>query len=221
MAKINTVLFDFDGTVMDTNEVIIASWQHTFMTIEGKERSVGEILETMGEPLGVTMSKMFPDHDVDEAVEIYRDYHRDSFGERIKLFPGMKELLASLKGKGYKLGIVTSRLTGTTMEGLEKYEIREYFDAVVTCDDCARHKPDPEPVNMALKKLGSKPEESVMVGDTAFDILCAKNAGVKSVLVGWALAVKEEERTGENNPDYIIENPEDLLEILAEGDQGA
>jgi pyrophosphatase PpaX len=125
LAGINTVLFDFDGTVMDTYDVIIGSWQHTFNAIEGKERPVGEIVKTLGEPLEVTMAKLFPYRDTAEMINIYRSYHRDNFGERIKLFPGMKELLAALKEKGYKTGLVTSRLTGTTMEGLEKYEIKK------------------------------------------------------------------------------------------------
>jgi len=214
MNKINTVLFDFDGTIMDTYDVIIGSWQHTFKTIDGKERPVDEILSTMGEPLALTMTKLFPAVDAAEAISVYRSYHRDNFGERIKLFPGMKELLASLKERGYKLGLVTSRLTGTTMEGLEKYGIKEYFDAVVTADDTEKHKPDPEPVNITLKKLCALPEESIMVGDTRFDILCARNAGVKSVLVGWAIAVSEEDKTGTDAPDHIIEKAEDLLEIL-------
>jgi len=214
MAKINTILFDFDGTVMDTVDVIICSWQHTFKTIEGKERPVSDIVRTFGEPLETSMKKFFPNVDPDDSIEIYRSYHRDNFGERIKLFPGVKELLASLKEKGYKLGLVTSRLTTTTVEGLVKHEIGEYFDAVVTADDCTKHKPDPEPVDITLEKLNSKPEESIMLGDTMFDIICARNAGVKSVLVGWAVAVTEEEKTGENAPDYIIETAEELFEIL-------
>ena len=214
MNKINTVLFDFDGTIMDTYDVIICSWQHTFRAIYGRERPVDEILSTMGEPLAFTMARMFPDVDVDEAISIYRSYHRDNFGARIKLFPGMKDLLSSLKERGYRLGLVTSRLTTTTLEGLEKYEIKDYFDAIITADDTEKHKPDPEPVIMTLKKLGAGPEESIMVGDTRFDILCARNAGVKSVLVGWAVAVSEEDRTGADAPDYIIEKAEDLLEIL-------
>ena len=208
MAKINTVLFDFDGTIMDTYEVIISSWQHTFKTIDGKERPVSEILKTIGEPLDYTIANLYPAADIGEVLEIYRSYHRDNFGERIKLFPGMKELLCSLKDKGYKLGLVTSRLTNTTMEGLEKYEIKEYFDVVITADDTTKHKPDPEPINTALEKLGARRGESIMVGDTNYDILCAKNAGVKSVLVGWALTAPE------HTPDHVIEKAEDLFEIL-------
>lgn len=214
MSKIDTVLFDFDGTVMNTNEVIINSWQHTFKTLENREEDVEKIIETFGEPLQITMEKLFPNVPIEQSVEIYRSYHRDNFGELISLFPGMKELLAELKQRNYKTAMVTSRLRNTTQQGLEKYEIADYFDTVVTADDTDKHKPDPEPIHIALEKLDSAPERSIMLGDTMFDILCAKNAGVKSVLVSWAMAVTEEEKTGPNKPDYIIEKAEDLLNLI-------
>jgi pyrophosphatase PpaX len=128
--------------------------------------------------------------------------------------PGILDLLKELKARGYKTGIVTSRLRHTTEMGLQKYDMEQYFDTIVTCDDTDKHKPDPEPVEIALKRLGSKPEEAVMIGDSIFDILCARGAGVKSVLVSWALAISDGDKTGENEPDYIIDKAEDLLKIL-------
>ncbi len=214
MTKINTVLFDFDGTIMDTNSVIMQSWQHTFRAVEGKERPEEEIIGTFGEPLYVTMEKLLPQISVEEGAKIYRSFHHDNFIELIGIFPGILELLEELKTRGYKTGIVTSRLRHSTEIGLKKYDMEQYFDAIVTCDDTDKHKPDPEPVHIALARLGSKPEEAIMVGDSMFDILCAKNAGVKAVLVSWALAVSEEDKTGENAPNYIIEKAEDLLDIL-------
>lgn len=214
MNKIDTVLFDFDGTVMNTNDVIINSWQHTFKTLENREEDVETIVKTFGEPLAVTMEKFFPDVPVDQSINIYRSYHYDNFGELISLFPGMKELLAELKRRGYKIGMVTSRLRRTTEEGLEKYGVIDYFDTVITADDTDKHKPDPAPIHIALKNLDSVPEKSIMLGDTMFDILCAKNAGVKSVLVSWAMAVTEEEKNGPDKPDYIIDQAEDLLALL-------
>lgn len=214
MAKINTVLFDFDGTIMDTNELILQSWQHTFRTVEGKERPEEEILETFGEPLHVTMEKVLPHLPAEEGAKIYRSYHYDNFTELIEIFPGILDLLKELKARGYKTGIVTSRLRHTTELGLQKYDMGQYFDTIVTCDDTDKHKPDPEPVEIALGRLGSKPEEAVMIGDSIFDILCAKGAGVKSVLVSWALAISDEDKTDGNKPDYIINKAEDLLEIL-------
>ena len=214
MSRTDTVLFDFDGTVMDTNNVIIQSWQHTFRTLENREEDLDKIIKTFGEPLEVTMRNLFPHVPVEESIAIYRSYHYNNFGELISVFPGMKELIRELKGRGCKLGLVTSRLRKTTMQGLEKYGLAEFFDAVVTADDTSKHKPDPEPVNIALEKLGSRPENSIMVGDTMFDILCARNAGVKSVLVSWALAVTEEEKNGPDGPDHTIEKAEELLALI-------
>lgn len=216
MGSIDTVLFDFDGTIMDTNDVILMSWQHTFRTLENREEKVEKLVKTFGEPLETTMRRFFPQIPIEESIETYRSFHRDNFGELIHLFPGMRELLSELKGQGYNLGLVTSRLWQTTLQGLEKYDIREFFDAVVTAEDTTHHKPDPEPVQIGLEKLGAEPEHAIMLGDTLFDILCAKNAGVRSVLVSWSLALKGESREslGRNAPDYVIDRPEQLLELL-------
>jgi len=216
MKKIDTVLFDFDGTIMDTNNVIVMSWQHTFRTLENREEDVAVLAQTFGEPLEYTLRKFFPEVPVEESIEIYRSFHRDNFGELINLFPGMKELLAEVKARGYKTALVTSRVGDTTQQGMEKYEIAEYFDAVVAAEDTTKHKPDPQPINAALEKLGSKAENAVMLGDTLFDILCARNAGVKSVLVSWSFALggKTMEDLGENAPDYMITSPDELFDIL-------
>lgn len=214
MRNIDTVLFDFDGTIMDTNQVIIDSWQHTFMTIDGEKRRVEDIVKTFGEPLSTTMKNFFKNVPVEESVKIYRDYHYANFSKLISLFPGMKEIVEKVRAKGYKVGLVTSRLRGTTMEGLKKYGMENHFDQVITMEDCTKHKPDPEPINIALKRLKSTAEKSIMIGDTDFDILCAKNAGVKSVLVGWTIAVSHEDENNLYKPDYIINKAEEILEII-------
>lgn len=212
--KITTVLFDFDGTLMNTNDLIIDSWRHTYRVLEDKDIDEYEIIRTFGEPLIKSMEKAFPNIPLDDCVNIYRSYHRNSFGDRITLFPGIKEMLGQLKDLGYKLAIVTSRAELTTNEALEKYEIQDYFDVVVTCDDTDKHKPDPEPVFIALKKLNSNADESLMIGDSMYDISCAKNAGVLSVLVGWALAVTEEEKIGPDGPDFLVETANDIVKLL-------
>ena len=160
MQKIDTVIFDFDGTVMDTNNVILNSWQHTFRTLENREEKPETIIKTFGEPLELTMKNFFPDVPVEESIAIYRSYHYDNFGKLISVFPGMKELIRELKDKNYKLGLVTSRLRKTTMQGLEAYDLLPYFEVIVTADDTTKHKPDPEPLNIALEKLGAAPEHS-------------------------------------------------------------
>lgn len=212
--KINTVLFDFDGTIMDTNDLILNSWQHTFTTLTGIEGNREEIIATFGETLRYTMEKFFPDTPSEESIEIYRDFQRDIYEETIKPFPGMVEMIKELKNQGYKLGIVTSRLKSSTMIGLKKIGLKDIFDVIVTMEDCSAHKPDPEPALVTLRKLGSIPEQTIMLGDTSFDIGCAKNAGIKAVLVDWSMAISQEQKTGPEGPDYVLKNPKDIFDIL-------
>ncbi|MDD3290301.1 MAG: HAD-IA family hydrolase [Eubacteriales bacterium] len=212
--KYKAVLFDFDGTIMDTNDIIIQSWQHTFRAVEGAERPLSAITPSFGEPLSLTMSKLFPDRDTEEMVNTYREYQRKVYKEKIHMFPGVAELISELKTRGYLMGIVTSRLWESTTQGLYKFDIAHLFDAVVSAEDTTVHKPDPTPCLICLEKLGMKPHEALFVGDSKFDVLCARNAGVQSVLVGWSICVTEEQKEGIYKPDHFIEKPGELLEIL-------
>lgn len=212
----DTVLFDFDGTIMDTNDVIIKSWDYTFDILGREKKDHKELKKTFGEPLEFTLAKFFPDIPVEESIEIYRGYQRDNFIILIDLFPGIRELLDELKASGMKMALVTSRLKKTTIDGVEKFDLAKYFDVIITADDTTKHKPDPEPILITLEKMGSKPENAIMVGDTLFDIGCARNAKVESVLVSWSMALEgmTKESLGDNAPDWIIDSPEQLLEIV-------
>ncbi len=222
MKKIKAVLFDFDGTIFDTNKLILESWKEVFRVKNAAEKSESEILATFGEPLLVTMEKWFPG-EADECISIYRNYQKNIFFEMIEIYPGMEELIKKLKALGYFNAIVTSRLTSSTIDTLEKYDLRRYFDIVVTCDDTDRHKPDPEPVLLALSKLDISEEEAIMIGDSKFDILCAHNAGVKAMLVAWSQAMSgapemtEAPEGSPYRPDFIIDRADLLLEILSQG----
>lgn len=216
MKKVNTVMFDFDGTIMDTNDIILNSWNYTFNKLRGHDADKKLMLEHFGEPLELSMKKFFDaDGDqVKEYIDIYRSYQTDNFVNEIKLFPGVIEMLESLKNSGYTLALVTSRLKHTTMQGVEKFRLDKYFDVVITANDCTKHKPDPQPVNITLEKLNKTAEEAVMVGDTVMDLGCAKNAGVISVLVGWSMALPPEKVTDEAAPDYILRDAADMLPFL-------
>ena len=214
---IDTVLFDFDGTIMDTNEVIIQSWQETFRTLKGREEDRDVLLKTFGEPLEYTMRNFFPDVPLEKGLEIYRGYQRDNCLSDIHLFPGVRELLDELTQRQIKMGLVTSRLRHTTQQALDKFDMNRYFGYVVTADDVTRHKPDPQSINIILEKIGSRPEQSIMVGDTIFDILCARNAGCTSVLVSWSMSLAEKLQNGfapEETPDRIIDDPRQILQML-------
>ena len=214
---IDTVIFDFDGTIMDTNDVIIGSWQHVYRTLRGEEGDLEYILSTFGEPLEYSMEKSFPEVSVEESVKIYRDWHRERFVDMIKLFPGITEMLQEVKARGYKTAIASSRLRFTLNQGLEKYDLGQYFDTVVAVEDAENGKPAPDIVLNTLERLDSKPETSIMVGDSRLDILCAHNAGVPCVLVGWSATLagktKEDFAPGEA-PDFMIHKPADLLDII-------
>lgn len=211
---IRAVLFDFDGTVANTNKLVLDSWQHTYRTLTGREADEAVIKATFGEPLPVSMEKAFPNTPADESIAVYREHQKDIYEEMIEAFDGMPELMKALKEKGYLVAIVTSRMRNTTLIGLRKFGVMEDIDCIVTCEDTDKHKPDPEPVLIALERLSVSAEEALMVGDSMFDIKCARNAGVKTVLVEWAEAVTEADRKGPDAPEYIIDRAEDLFEIL-------
>ena len=213
MSKFKAVLFDFDGTIMDTNTIILKSWQHTFNTVLGRDPVHEEIVATFGEPLEVTMGKLFPDRDTHEMVETYRNYQRHIYKDDITMFPGTKEVILELKARGYKVAIVTSRLWYSTRTGLYKFDIADLFDAVVSAEDTTIHKPDPTPCLLCLEKLGIAPDEALMVGDSKFDILCARNAGVASCLVSWSISVGDELRE-QLAPEYYITDAMQLLDIV-------
>ena len=212
---INTVIFDFDGTLVNTNDVIVEAWQHTYRVYKGCEMPVEHITKCFGEPLLITMAREFPDVDPAESAEVYRAHQRAKADELVKLSPGIKEMLQAVKAAGCKIGVVTSRTGESTEFYMKKFGISDYFDAIVSCDDTDKHKPDPEPLFLGLKKLGAAAGEALMVGDSSFDIRCANSAGVRSVLVDWRITGNDEKLNG-CRIDYEISEPMEMLAVLEE-----
>ena len=208
------IIFDFDGTVINTNDVVIASWQEVFRTYLGHELPVEEVIKTFGETLWTTLDRVIPGVDQDEAVKCYRTYQNAHCDEMVTECAGVKELLKELKARGYKLAIATSRTRLSYQGYADKFDLNEYFDAVVTMEDVTHHKPHPETVTATLEKLGARPEEAVMLGDTKFDIGCSNNAGVDSVYVGWSMARIEDIEAAGYHPTYVIEEPMDLFKLI-------
>ena len=211
---INTVLFDFDGTLVNTNDVIIASWQHTYMYYLGREESLEKITACFGEPLLITMEREFPEVDPRESAEVYRNFQKENADELVKIFPGIKELLESLKTDGFRMGVVTSRTRESAQRYMDMFGIGDYFEEMVSCDDTDIHKPNPEPILLCLKKMGITAEEALMVGDSPFDIKCANNAGVKSVLVGWRITGDGQTLIDDAREDFTISEPSELVGVL-------
>lgn len=212
---IDSIIFDFDGTLINTNDVIIEAWQYTYRYYGMGEQPVEHITGCFGEPLLITMAREFPDVDPRESAQVYRNRQTEKAEELVSLFDDIPELLEALKREKYKIGIVTSRTRESTLRYLERFGIEKYFDGIVTCDDTDKHKPDPEPVLMGLEKLGTDAARALMVGDSYFDMKSANGAGVKTVLVGWRVT-SANENIGECTVNYSISEPMDLMEILKE-----
>jgi len=211
---INTVIFDLDGTLIDTNELITDTWRHTVKTLTGSDISDDVIRGTMGEVLPDSMRRIMPGIDIEEALDVYRDFQRDRFLSSIKLYEGVEEALRAIHEAGYKNAILTSRMRTSTEKGLAFLGIADLFDAVLTANDTKIFKPDPAPVYQVLDILGARPEEAMFVGDTVHDIEAGLAAGVFTVLVDWSYALPPEKREGAPSPDAVIENMEDLLKLL-------
>jgi pyrophosphatase PpaX len=214
MSKYKAVLFDFDGTLMDTTPIIVRSWNHTTRTLLGRELPMEELAQTFGEPILETCKKLFPDTDPHEAAEIYRLYQNSEKDLVIYMMDGMADLVRGLKARGILTGVVTSRYWTTSPKDIYEFPVYDDLDVFIGGEDSHAHKPDPEPVLMALERLGVKPSEAILIGDTAFDILCGHNAGVDVALVGWTLSVPEEQRVGAMKPEYVIDKAEDMYSVL-------
>lgn len=209
------VIFDFDGTIINTNDVIFASWDATFNHYLGHTLPREEIYSTFGETLEYTIGQRIPNADVREALEYYKTFQEEHCQELVTLFDGTREMLDELHKRGYKMAIATSRLAGSFAGYMTDFDLWGYFDAYLCKEDVSHHKPHPESCLVALERLGAKPEEAVMLGDTRFDIGCANNAGVDSVLIGWNPMVDPEAIEAQGfKPKYYIKNMDELLEIL-------
>ncbi|MEC1259469.1 pyrophosphatase PpaX [Bacillus swezeyi] len=209
--KINTVLFDLDGTLINTNELIIASFLHTLDHYAPGRYKREDVLAFIGPSLYDTFSGIHKDK-TDEMIRVYREFNHKMHDELVTEYDTVFETLNRLADEGYKLGIVTTKLRDTVNMGLKLTGLDSFFETVVTLDDVERAKPDPEPVLLALSKLGSRPEEAIMIGDNYHDILAGKNAGTKTAGVAWT--IKGEESLAKHRPDYMLGKMNDLLQIL-------
>ncbi|ULL19368.1 pyrophosphatase PpaX [Paenibacillus sp. H1-7] len=208
---LDTVLFDLDGTIVDTNELIIQSFLHTFEGVTQEPVTREHIIPNMGRPL-VEQMKFFTGRDVvDDLVQKYRKYNVEHHDALVKEFPHVRETLQKLHEAGIKLGVVTSKVRLTTEMGLKLTGLFDYFGTIVTVDDVERPKPDPEGIIKALKQLGSTPDQAMMVGDSHYDVEAAHNAGIPSAAVAWSM--KGVEYLKQYNPTYIIDDIREILPI--------
>jgi pyrophosphatase PpaX len=207
-----TVLFDLDGTLVDSGAIILASFRHAARTVLARDVEEEQIAALVGgSNLHDQMRVLSPTH-VDELVRVYREHNRPLHDE-LQAFEGVEELMETLSGEGRKLGIVTAKGRQTVDLAFAVLSLERYFDAVVTADMTARHKPDPAPVLKALELLESEPADAAFVGDSPYDVAAGKAAGVFTVAVSWG-KIHPEERLLEAGADVLVHSPKELLDVL-------
>lgn len=207
----DTILFDLDGTIVDTNELIIRSFLHTLEGLTPEPLSRDYISINMGKPLVEQLRQFSGRTEVADLIQVYREFNIRKHDELVTEFPHVRDVLGQLHAAGIRLGIVTSKARVTTEMGLKLCGLREYMSAIVTIDDVEQSKPHPEPVLKALALLGSDPQGTLMVGDSHYDILAGQAAGVRTAGVAWSL--KGEDFLRSHRPDYLLHDMRELLTI--------
>lgn len=205
------LLFDFDGTLADSIEIVTISFKDTFQ--EMKEEYPGDtaIQAEIGKHLQDIFAKFVPDHRIEEAVQCYRKYYlfRQERGE-VHSLPGVISVIRDLKEKGYRMGIVTTKLRKYTQPLVDQFGLLDCFEIIVGAEDVKKCKPNPEPLFTAVKKMNVSVDECVYIGDAVHDGEAAKAAGMEFIAVLTGAGKKEElEKFGE-----IFENLGDLSTIL-------
>jgi pyrophosphatase PpaX len=211
--RLPVVLFDLDGTVIDSGGIILASMRHAATTVLGRDFPDEELMRAVGGPgLEHQMRELDPER-IDELIHVYRA-HNEPLHETLVCCSGMDDALARLKQEGRTLGIVTAKRRSTAELAFEHVPFGHLFDVIVGGDETERHKPDPEPIVLALERLGARAQDAAYVGDSPFDIAAGKAAGVFTVGVTWG-RIHGRERLEPEHPDAIVDTPRELLAALA------
>lgn len=193
MAKINTLLFDLDGTLVDSVPDLAASVNFALGTIDHPSREQAEIRQWVGNGVDRLLHRAITassDGVADaqlhqRAVQGFEFWYRDHYADQSRLYEGVTELLAALQLRGFKMACVTNKPHPFTLPLLTKFAIDHYFQAVIGGDSTATRKPDPLPLLTALDQLDSTANESVMIGDSINDFLAGQRSGMATIMVSW------------------------------------
>ncbi len=211
MREYDIYLFDADGTITDTAELIYQCFRHSCSTYRGVTVERADVWASIGMPLRPQMEKFLgalTDAEYHEVSEIHMTYQFAHFTEYLTIFDGMKELIAELKERGKKLAVVTSRRKESLDRYLKHVGVLHYFDECITPEDTELHKPDPTPVLEALSRFEAKPEDAIFIGDAQFDVEAGQRAGCDTAFVTWS---KVDVSVCPTPPTYLIANTTELL----------
>ncbi len=220
------ILFDLDGTLIDTTNLILRCFDHSWETVCGQSHSREALIETFGIPLREAMKilatrsggiEILSEREegsdlIERLLSEYRQFNAANHDSMARPFDKTQQVIAELRARGYSTAVVTSKGRELATRGLNLCSLYEMMDAAVFLEDTDRHKPDPEPILTALDKLNLSAESAVYVGDSRHDIIAGRRAGVRTVAALWGpfpRAGLEGER-----PDYLAESITELLNIF-------
>jgi pyrophosphatase PpaX len=205
------LLFDFDGTVVDSGGIILASMRHAIETVLARTYPEEELMANVGGPgLEAQMAAFAPDR-VEELVRVYRA-HNEPLHDELLACAGMEQALATLKADGCTLGLVTAKRRATVELAFERLPLAQFFDVVVGGDETTRHKPDPAPLHLALERLHAEPDAAAYVGDSPYDMQAARAGGLYAVGVTWG---RIHDRDTLTDADVVVDTPEELLAAVS------
>lgn len=212
--ELDVLLLDLDGTLIDSEELILASYRHTMRVHRGETPPDSAWKGSMGRPLHDQLREFAEDDaQVREMVRTYREHNRDVHDDLLRPFPGVRDAVERIRTGGYRLGIVTSKLRDPALQGLRVCGYpRDWFEVVVAADDVHRHKPDPEPVRTALDHMGEQPSRALFVGDSVHDLRAGRAAGTGTGAALWGPYGRRDLAPGQ--PDHWLENVTELERIL-------
>lgn len=205
--KYKHIVFDVDGTLIDSEYSILAALVDTLKEINGKDYTIDELRYVLGIP-GAETLKLFEVKDIENALSLWLK-NMDKYKDTIKIFDGVIEVLDLLNSKGYKLGIVTSKLREEFDHDFNRFDIKKYFSTIVCADDTTLHKPYPEPLLKYMELNDIKNKDLIYIGDTGYDYECAKGANVD-----FALALWTENSHDELDAEIRLYNPMDIFKYV-------
>lgn len=205
------IVFDLDGTVANTIPLIIASYDHALTTVVGIPADPELMRSWIGQTLWDTFAEHYPDH-VEALVESYVDFNLSQLERQIQRFDGMADLLTELSVAGARVGVATSKRRRSAELTLAAVGLETRVPLVVAMEDTATHKPQPEPLLLAVERMGARPEAAVYIGDAVVDIQAAKAAGMASIAVTWGAGERAALQAAE--PTVLVDTLAELRAAL-------
>jgi len=214
------VLFDLDGTLIDSIELILNSARYACEKLERECPSESEWMAGIGIPLFTMFGRYARDRDDCAAlIAAYREYQLANHDRLIRCYDDVVSTVSALKDRGHELAIVTSKSEALAMRGLAHVGLARFMDTVVGCDCSSRHKPDPEPVRIALHRLACAPEEAIFLGDSVHDIHAGNAAGVTTIAATWGAFKRPD--LAEGSPSAFLDRISGLVGLVDRWPVGA